>query len=359
MNIVLKEIKVSDIMIDYADNQEAGVIGYGKKLNIRPPYQREFIYKEEQRNRVIETIFKGFPLNIMYWAKNGEEYELMDGQQRTLSVCQYVNGDFSYDNRFFHNLTKEEQQQILDYKLMIYVCEGTEKEKLDWFKIINISGEELTQQELRNAVYTGKWLSDAKKYFSKTGCPAYAISSNYMSGTPIRQDYLETAINWISNGKIEEYMAKHQHAKNANELWLYFQSVINWVKVVFPKCRKEMKGLAWGPLYNQYKDKQFDSEKLEERLVELFMDDDVTSKKGAYLYLIDGKEKHLSIRAFTPAMKRSAYEKQKGICKKCGKTFEISEMEADHITPWSQGGKTNVENCQMLCKNCNRTKSSK
>jgi hypothetical protein len=242
---------------------------------------------------------------------------------------------------------------------MVYFCEGTDKEKLDWFKIINIAGEKLTEQELRNAIYTGTWLTEAKKYFSKTGCPAYGIASDYLSGSAIRQDYLETAIDWISNGNIEQYMAKNQHKPNANELWLYFQSVVNWTQTTFPKYRKEMKGVAFGVLYNGFKDKEFDSKQLEKEITKLMTDEDVTKKSGIYEYVLTRNEKYLNIRTFTDKMKREAYERQKGICKHCKKHFEIEEMEGDHIKPWSKGGKTDAKNCQMLCKDCNRTKSGK
>jgi len=222
-----------------------------------------------------------------------------------------------------------------------------------------VAGEKLYDQELRNAIYTGTWLSDAKRHFSKTGCPAYNMASDYMKGSSIRQDYLETAISWISNGEIEEYMAKNQNKPNANELWLYFQAVINWVKAVFPKYRKEMKGVDYGILYNEFKDKQFDSKKIEKEIVELMQDEDVTKKSGIYPYVITRNEKYLSIRSFTDKMKREAYERQKGICVKCKEHFEIEEMEADHIKPWHEGGKTTAENCQMLCKQDNRIKSGK
>lgn len=360
MEIKLHEISVRDVVKDYIDNQENGVVGYGGKLDIRPPFQREFIYNEKERNAVIDTINKGFPLNVMYWSKNGELYELLDGQQRTLSICQYVNGDFSVNYKGFNNLPKDLQDKILDYKLMIYICEGTPSEKLDWFKIINIAGEKLTDQELRNSQYTGTWLYDAKKYFSKTGCPAYQIGDKYLNGSPIRQDYLETTLKWISSKEdktIEEYMGEHQHNSDANELWMYYQSVIDWVSRLFPNYRREMKGIEWGILYNQYKEQSYNSQKLEEQVVELMMDDDVTSKKGIYLYLITGQEKYLSIRSFTDNQKREAYEKQNGICPNCKETFEIDEMEADHITPWHDGGKTISDNCQMLCRECNRRKS--
>ncbi len=363
MKIELKEITVRELTAGYEDNEENGVLGYDGKLDIRPPYQREFIYKDKQRDAVIDTVTKNFPLNVMYWAvREDGNFEVIDGQQRTISIAQYVEGDFSFENRYFHNLQQDEKEKILNYPLMVYFCSGTDSEKLEWFKTINIAGEELTNQELRNAVYSGSWVRDAKRYFSKNGCPAYQIGGDYLSGTAIRQDYLETVIEWIgalSNDPIEQYMAKYQNEPNANELWLYFQSVINWVKVVFPKYRKEMKGIEWGLLYNEFKDQKFDSAKLEEEVTELMQDEDVQSKKGIYLYVLNHKERHLNIRTFNNKEKREAYERQKGICAICGEHFEINEMEADHVTPWHEGGKTIAENCQMLCRDDNRRKSGK
>lgn len=360
MKIELKEITVGELSDGYLDNCEGGVIGYGGKLDIRPPYQREFIYKDKQRDAVINTVQNGFPLNVMYWAvRDDGTFEVIDGQQRTISLCQYVHNDFSIDGLMFNNLTGDKRNEILDYKLMIYLCSGTDSERLDWFKTINIAGERLTNQELLNAIYAGSWVADAKRYFSKTECAAYGIVGKYMSGTAIRQDYLETAIDWISEGNIKMYMSEYQHKSNANELWLYFQSVINWVKVLFPNYRREMKGLEWGRLYNTLKDEQFDSAELERDVAELMMDDDVSSKSGIYKYLLTGQEKWLNIRDFTLKQKRESYERQKGKCPICKKKFEITEMEGDHITPWCEGGKTDAANCQMLCRGCNRRKSSK
>ena len=369
MKIELHEILIRDVVAGYVDSDENGVVGYNGKLNIRPAYQREFVYKDKQRDAVIETVQKGFPLNVMYWVENEDgNFELLDGQQRTLSICQYVNGDFSLNSRAFHNLTETEKQQILDYPLMIYICKGNDKEKLDWFKIINIAGEKLTDQELRNAIYTGEWLTDAKRYFSKNSCAAYKIAHDYLNGTAIRQDYLETAISWIASRdgiKIEDYMSIHQHDSHATPLWQYFQNVINWVQTIFPKYRKEMKGLQWGILYNTYGDKVYNPTELEQKITLLMQDDDVTKRAGIYEYLLSGNEKHLNIRAFTDNEKRQVYEKQGGICPHCVKEgrekthYEIEEMEADHITPWCEGGKTEIANCQMLCKEHNRRKSSK
>ncbi len=358
MKIELKEITIREVSKGYINDNEEGVVGYSGKLNIRPKYQREFVYKDKQRDDVIVTVRNNFPLNVMYWVKNEDDtYEVLDGQQRTISICEYVDGSFSLNSLYIHNLTNVEKDQILDYKLMVYFCEGNDKEKLDWFKTINIAGEKLYDQELRNAIYTGTWLTDAKKHFSKSNCPAYNLGNDYMTGSAIRQDYLETAISWLSNDNIEQYMAVNQHKPNANELWLYFQSVINWIKAVFPKYRKEMKGVSFGILYNKFKDKEFDSKKLENEITQLMQDEDVTKKSGIYSYVLTRNEKYLSIRAFSPNQKREAFERQKGICIKCGVQFELNEMEADHITPWYLGGKTSAANCQMLCKDDNRRKS--
>lgn len=365
MKIRLHEIPVREVIKGYKDSAENGVTGYSGRLNIRPAFQREFIYKDRQRDEVVRTVQKNFPLNVMYWVMSDDgNFEVLDGQQRTISLCQYVNGDYSIDHMGFDNLTQTEREQILDYSLMIYICEGTDKEKLDWFKIINIAGEQLTVQELRNAIYTGEWLTEAKKYFSKTACPAYAIASDYLNGSPIRQNYLETAIRWLAarDGKaIEDYMATRQHDTNCNELWLYFQTVINWVIAKFPHYRKEMKGLEWGVFYNKYGASKYDPKQLESRIIDLMQDEDISRYPGIYEYLLSGEDKRaervLSIRAFTPKMARAAYERQKGVCPVCKKHFEIEGMQADHITPWSKGGRTNAENCQMLCADCNRRKS--
>ena len=369
MKIDLHKISIRKVVADYKEIPgEGGVTAYDGKLDIRPKYQREFVYKEKQRNAVMETIQNNFPLNVMYWMiREDGGYEVLDGQQRTISVGQYVNGDFSLNDRFFHNLTKEEQNQILDYELMIYFCEGTDKERLDWFRIINIAGEKLTDQEIRNAVYTGPWLSDAKLKFSKSNCAAYLLAHDggqLVSGSPIRQEYLETALSWINDGKIEDYMAKHQHNANAEELWNYFQNVIAWARVTFTNYRREMNSVPWGELYNEFKNIKLDSDKLEKEISELMQDEDVTKKSGIYEYVLTRNEKYLNIRAFTDKHKREAYEKQKGKCVArkaiCGNAhFEIEEMEADHIKPWHEGGKTISKNCQMLCKEDNRTKSGK
>jgi len=374
MEIELHEITIQEIVKyskhlsecqGYTDDGEDGVHGMEGRLNIRPIYQREFIYKDAQRNAVIKSIKNNFPLNVLYWVENKNgSYEVLDGQQRLISIGQYVSGAFSIEwpdagSLYFHNLTKDQQDQILNYKLMVYFCEGTDSEKLDWFRIINIVGEKLTDQELRNAIFAGPWVSDAKRYFSRNGCAAYQMGSNLLKGHAIRQNYLETVIKWISNNNTESYMADRQHTKDAKELWAYFEEVISWIQKLFPSYRKEMKGTPFGILYNEHSKNKYDPDSLEKQIAGLMQDEDVTKKSGIYEYVITMDERKLNIRAFSESNRREIYELQKGKCIFCGDHFEIEEMEADHITPWSKGGKTISENCQMLCLKCNRAKSSK
>lgn len=369
MKIERIQISIKELINEYEEkgiDGIEGILAYDGKLDVRPPYQREYVYAPKERDEVIRTIKKGFPLNIMYWAKaeNGH-YELMDGQQRTISICRYSaesERTFAVDEKYYFNLEKNLQKNIDDYLLDIYICDGTPSEVHEWFKVINIAGKPLTAQELRNTAYTGTWLSDAKFHFSKPTCTAYNMGKDYMLGSPIRQEYLETAIEWIANRdklvSIEAYMALHQDDENANQIWIYFKRVIEWVETIFSNKRKEMKGVTWGILYNDFKDAPLDPYNLEVKIKSLMIDDDVTNKKGIYPYVLTDDERHLNIRAFTDSQKRETYEKQKGICKHCKKEFQIDKMEADHITPWSKEGKTNSENCQLLCTTCNRLKSN-
>ena len=368
MEVTELKVTVREVFDGYFNDDEEGVVGYGGLLNIRPRYQREFVYKDKQRDEVIRTVLKGFPLSLIYWAKvklddGSDGYEVLDGQQRTLSLCEYVEGSFSVDEKLFSNLPADLRKKILDYPLSVYVCDGNDSEKLEWFKTINIAGEELTDQELRNAVYAGTWTADAKRYFSKTGCAASKLAGDYMKGSPIRQEYLETAISWAAaaEGKtIERYMGEHQNDPSAVQLWNYFRSVIDWVKAIFPKTRKEMKGLPWGLYYNKHgKRADLDPKKLEAKIQRLMGDEDVTRKSGIYEYLLTGNEKHLSIRAFDRRDKWAAYERQNHKCAICGDHFEFDDMHGDHITPWSKGGKTDADNCQMLCVTCNLRKGNK
>lgn len=365
------KISVRELFDGYVNNDEEGVRGYHGKLNIRPPYQREFVYKDKQRNAVIETINKGRPLGLIYFVKNSDgTYELLDGQQRITSICAYLSNDYSINEKNFYNLLDEEKNKILDYKLNVTICkDGTDKEKLEWFETINTGGEKLTNQELLNINYLGSWLEDAKRKFSKTGCVAYKLGNKYVKGSPIRQEYLETALSWISGGNVANYMSAHQHDKNANELWLYFNSVINWVETTFaidtnPKnYRKEMLGLNWGELYNRFHNNIYDANEIEQRVRELMSNEEVTEKKGVYEYILGGENEELacklSKRIFSNNDKRTAYERQQGICPITGEYLPIEEMQADHIIPWWKGGTTTLNNLQMISKTANARKGGK
>lgn len=377
MDITEIKVKVRDLVENYSDDGDDGVFGYNGRLCIRPSYQRCFVYSDKQRDLVIDSIRKDRPLNVMYWSNTGNDtYEVLDGQQRTISIAQYVNKDYPIkvngNDKFFQNLTDTERDQILDYELTVYICEGTEEEKLSWFRTINIAGVTLTNQELLNATYTGAWLADAKNYFSKRNCVAGAMGDGYIKGNPIRQDYLEKVLGWIADRDGLEsgqmYMAIHQHDEDANDLWLYYQSVINWAKMMFPTKRKGITDAQdWGLLYNEYHNKQYNSNTLETDIQKLLMDDDVTKNAGIIPYVLSDRTKHdekyLSIRAFTDAQKRRAYEKQNHKCPFCVKNgvdtqYDFEDMQGDHIIPWSQGGRTIDDNLQMLCQKCNNDKSN-
>ena len=376
-----KQISIADLFNGFVNNEEEGVYTYIRidgeliKTDIRPPYQREFVYSDDKRDKVIETLSRNLPLGVIYLAKNSDgTMEVIDGQQRIMSICKYLNGDFSvngiadflnektFDCELYKNTAI--YKQIMSYNnLLAYIVEGDDDEKLDWFRTINISGEKLTEQELLNANYTGEWLCSAKRKFSKTNCVAFKKGNKLVNGSPIRQDYLETALSWISGGKenIQKYMVEHYQDENAEPLWKYFVEVIEWVEKTFT-YRKEMKGIDWGKLYREYGKVEYNVAELEEKVKALMADDDVNSKKGIYEYVLSNcskdKERHLSIRKFSDKDKRTAYERQNGICPICGIHHEIDEMEGDHIIPWSKGGKTTIDNLQMLCKKCNREKGN-
>lgn len=375
MEITEKKITVRDIVEGYDNDDEKGIRGYGGKLDIRPPYQREFIYSDKDKEAVIHSVLNNYPLNVMYWCKRAEDadvpYEILDGQQRTLSLCEYVSDGFSYDFKYFSNLTPDVKDKILNYELTIYICEGTDSEKLDWFKIINMKKAELTQQEIRNAVYAGPFVSDAKRHFSKTNCAAYKLAKDIVSGSPIRQQLLEKALQWMVDhetrqGKkktINGYMAMHQHDPNAGPLWAYFQQVINWAYDNFNvgKMKRVMKDLDWAKLYDEFSDKPLDNEANERRILELIDQGtvEIQNPKGIIPYVLTGDEQLLSLRAFPKSIRMKVYNRQGGKCAICGKPFPEEEMEADHILPWAKGGRTTIDNCQMLCRACNRKKSDK
>ena len=363
MEIELHEVTVREIFDGYENFGENGVHGLGGKLDIRPQYQRNFIYDEAQCAEVIRTVKKNFPLNVMYWViRDDETFEVMDGQQRTIAICNYINGDFAVDGNYFQSLSKKFQDTILNYKLTIYFCRGDDDDKIAWFRVVNIAGEKLFDQELRNAVYAGRFVNEAREYFSRRNCPAERLAKNYLNKDSIRQEIFETALEWIcdlKNCSIEEYMSRQKHG-NAEELKKYFRCVFAWIKRLFPKYHKEMRGLDWGKFFNRYGGKKFDFEEITRRVEELRDDDEVQSMSGIYKYLLTGEEKYLSLRTFDKAVRKIVFKRQGGRCAFCGKKFKShDEMEADHINPWSKGGKTIPDNCQMLCKACNRHKGNR
>lgn len=373
MTIKQIEVTVGDIARGYINNEEQGIRGYGGQLDIRPPYQREFIYNENEQQAVISTVLKGYPLNVMYWVRRSEDaecpYEVMDGQQRTLSLCEYVDGKFAYDFKNFFNQPADIQKLILDYPLTIYLCEGEPSEKLEWFKTINIAGKPLNEQEINNAVYAGPFVTDAKRHFSKSNCGAYRLGKDLVNGTPIRQEFLKKALEWMAEHETREgkpqsvvgYMAEHQHDPNANNLWTYFQNVLNWTITNFDlkKFKKIMKGLNWALYYDKYHSTTLDTADLASRISKLILDSDVQKQVGIIPYVLTGDERHLDLRGFPEDIKLAVWEKQHHICPSCQKEFDYEFMEGDHITPWREGGRTVIENCQMLCRECNRRKGGR
>ena len=393
MKITEVKVTVSDIFNGFVDDGEDGVFAYGGKLTIRPAYQREFVYELKEEEAVINTICNGFPLNSMYWALTGGSFttklededrtlvpsddatfEVMDGQQRTLSAMYFLTHKFGIENNavYWDTLPDNKYEALMNYKFTIYVCEGTEEEKLKWFRVVNIAGKELSEQELRNASYTGTWLYSAKRYFSKNNCAGYLLSKEYIKADVTRQGLLEAALEGIcenqgikGDNRIEQYMGKHKSDPDADELWQYFQDVIAWVKKIFPNYYKDMLGLDWCHLYNTYHNNNYNSTQMATEVATLHRDDEIQKSKGIYEYLLLKDENlpvaisKLNLRTFSDTEKQRAYDKQGGICPMCKKQFAIEDMRGDHKVPWSKGGKTTEDNLQMLCKDCNLNKSDK
>ena len=373
MTIKQISVTVGEITQGYVNNDEQGVRGYKGLLDIRPPYQREFIYNDKEQQAVINTVLKGYPLNVMYWVKRSDDaespYEVMDGQQRTLALCEYVAGKFSFEFKNFFNQPPDIQKRILDYELTVDVCEGEQSEKLEWFKTINIAGKPLYEQEILNAIYAGPFVSDAKRHFSKSNCGAYKLGKDLVNGSPIRQDFLKVALNWMAEheqreGKAQSrvgYMAQHQHDPNANNLWTYFQNVLNWAITNFEmkKFKKIMKGLNWALYYDKFHNTTLDTVALAQRISVLMRDSEIQKPSGIIPYVLTGDERELDLRAFPEDIKLAVWEKQHHICPMCHKEFDFEFMDGDHIIPWSKGGRTVMENCQMLCRECNHKKGAK
>ena len=399
MKATLQEITIEELVKGYQDNGQGGVVAYGGLLNVRPAFQREFVYHDENRDRVMQSVYNNMPLNSMYWAKNPDDtFEVIDGQQRIISICQFLTNNDGNDNpiainfngkhtQTFESLYKSSIQkglEILQYPLQVYVCEGTDDEKLDWFHTINIAGKQMTEQELLNANYTGKWLTDAKQFFSKRESnPAInicyydnddkktllSLSADKTLGDmgslydkANRQLLLELALRWRVDADLEQYpqikyyMAKHRDDENANDLVDYFTKVIEWVKATFPNYRSDMKGIEWGLLYNKYHHQKYNAAKLEETLQYLYdlynTDGDGLKKKGFYEYCLSGDRSLIWHRAFSDNQQKQAYKNQGGKCARCHNPFPLSKMEGHHKIAFADGGETIIENCVMLCADC-------
>jgi len=366
---------IKDIVVGYIDDEQ-GAFCFNNELNLRPAYQRELCYKLEQMQEVIYSIINNHPINAMYFAENPNDPELFstryncfDGQQRLISICRFARGDFSIpceDGRMYYitNLRRaypELYNRFMNYELNIYLTYGDLPHQIAWFKRINTYGERLTDQEIRNVSYTGPWLNDLKRYFSKPNCQGYNLCKEYVTGKTERQELLKEILEWISDGEIDAYMQEHRYDQTAEREWQYVNDVIEWVKSVFPDryYREEMKGIHWGQLYNTFSDCIYDPEEMEVQVKELMSDEEIKNKKGIYTYVLTDDPKYLSLRTFDRAQKRTMYERQDGVCPICGGKFALSQMHADHIVPWSKGGKTILENGQMLCAKCNLKKGNR
>lgn len=383
---LLTDITVREICDGFVYNEfeGKGLFGLGGRLTIQPEYQRNYIYADGKKDvAVIESVLKGYPLGLIYFNKVAENrFEVLDGQQRITSLGRYLTGKFAIkdDNdipQYFSGLAEDLQQKILDTKLLIYECEGTESEIKEWFKTINIAGIPLNEQELRNAIFSGPFVTRCKEVFSNSNNANIQKWSAYISGAVNRQDYLACALDWVSKGHIEHYMSQHRYDTTIDEVTRYFNTVIDWISSVFLDVESEMRGLEWGRLYETYHTMPYHAAAISKRVQELYADPYVKNRKGIFEYLLGGEVQTslLQVRVFDEATKKSVYKRQtlqaeqEGIsnCPLCAlgheanrtKIWKIGDMDADHVTAWSKGGATDIHNCQMLCKSHNRAKGNK
>lgn len=379
-------ITIADLIKNYNDGGEDNkVTAYAGKLNIRPAFQRAFVYSPQERNKVMQSVYNGLPLNSMYWAKNDDgSFEVIDGQQRIISICQYLTNNDGEgnpiainfngrNNQCFENLSSDKQKEILSYPLNVYICQGTYDEKLDWFHTINIAGKTMMEQELRNADYVGRWLNCAKEYFSKKqNNPAIneAFYDNDSHNTLLsengetanRQALLEKVLTWISLSDVKtyptlvSYMAQHCQDNNADELISYYKNVIQWVKQTFKTYRKDMKGKDWGVLYNKYAQNTYNSTQIEQTLQYLYdifdEDPDGLQKSGFYEYALSGNPTLIWHRIFSEKQQKQVYKNQGCACALCHKKFDFNLLEAHHKVAFADGGETTISNCLMICHDC-------
>ncbi len=387
MKTILKtNITVKDICEGFVYNEleGKGLFGLAGKLTIQPEYQRNYIYAEENREAgVIESVLKEYPIGLIYFNKVGKDtFEVLDGQQRITSLGRFITNKFAIKDengmpQIFGNMAKDKQKKILETKLLIYECKGTESQIKEWFKTINIAGVPLNNQELLNAVYSGPFVTKAKEEFSNSQNANIQKWSAYVSGSANRQDFLECALDWVSKGNIGDYLSKHRQDKNIDDLKKYFNIVIDWVSGVFTDVESEMKGLEWGKLYETYHEQTYDSVKISAQVHKLLGDYSIKDRHGVFEFVLGGSVdvKLLNVRVFDEPTKKVVYSKQtdssqtrgESNCPLCAvghdanskKIWSFNEMDADHVAAWSKGGETNIKNCQMLCKTHNRAKGNR
>lgn len=388
MNTTLKEFSVSELAEGFVYNEleGRGLFGLAGRLTIQPEYQRNYIYADGKRDvAVIASLLKGYPLGLIYFNKVSEDsLEVLDGQQRITSFGRFITGKFAIKDengmeQYFSGLATDKQAKIMNSKLLVYECEGSESEIKEWFQTINIAGVPLNSQELLNAVYSGPFVTLGKEEFSNSQNANIQKWSAYVAGSVIRQEYFERALEWVSGGNesIGGYMSKHRFDTDINEVRIYFTTVIDWVSGVFIDVENEMRGLDWGRLYEDYHHKAFNPSKVSERIQALYGDAYIKSRKGIWEYVLGGEEdtKLIEVRVFDEPTKKSVYAKQNAEaqrkeisnCPLCAignitnksRIWKLDEMDADHVAAWSKGGVTSVENCQMLCKTHNRAKGNK
>lgn len=382
-NITVQEICDGFV---YNELEGKGLFGLSGKLTIQPEYQRNYIYASDGGKRemaVIESVLKEYPIGLIYFNKVSEDkFEVLDGQQRITSLGRFITDKFAIKDengmpQIFGNMAKDKQKRILETKLLIYECEGTESQIKEWFKTVNIAGVPLNNQELLNAVYSGPFVTRAKEEFSNSQNANIQKWSTYVSGSANRQEFLECALDWVSKGNIGDYMSKHRKDRSIDELKKYFNTVIDWVSSVFTDIESEMRGLEWGRFYEEFHKKSYNPTKVSTEVRKLYGDFFVKDKKGIFEYILGGNNdtKLLNIRIFDEPTKRAVYEKQtresetkkKSNCSLCGvghdvnkdKIWGFGEMEADHVSAWSKGGATSAKNCEMLCKTHNRAKGNR
>jgi len=379
-------ITIRDIVDGFVYNEleGKGLFGLSGKLTIQPEYQRSYIYNDGKKDvAVIDSILKGYPIGVLYFNKvDDNKFEVLDGQQRITSVGRFVTGKFAVrdsngNEQYYSGMAETQRETIMNTPLLIYFCEGEEPEIKDWFRTINIAGVALTQQEILNAVYSGPFVTVAKEEFSNSQNSNIQKWNAYIAGDVKRQAYLECALDWASHGAIDNYMSKHRHDQDINDLKAYFNTIIDWISGVFTDVESEMKGLDWGGLYERYREKTYNPMEVSAEVRKLLGDFEVKDRRGVFEYILGGSvdTKLLSVRIFDEPTKKIVYIKQtdaagaksESNCPLCAighdanrdRIWNLTEMDADHVAAWSKGGATSVENCQMLCKTHNRAKGNR